>query len=221
MLAVAPFALGGLDRHAGVLQVPSRSRMEALGAGALQDVIVLEIPAGGLEVTVAFLRRIAIARAEEVVLQLRRGKRLEIHLASAINLASQDRPGCHRHQVVRLLVLDVADDERGFVEPARAPQRLHVRHEVEVAVAKLPIGELVPRHRIHFHVNGEEIVAGVRALLGDVLHEHLGVEALAHQAPVVIGEADDHRLDLSLACELGELVERQHPELLIHRVYGR
>src|SRR5438094_8506812 len=62
VLAAAPFALGGLDRHAGVLQVPSREGMEAFGAGALQAVVVAAIPAARLDVTVASLRPIAMAR---------------------------------------------------------------------------------------------------------------------------------------------------------------
>src|SRR5258706_12397841 len=70
VLAVAPFALGGLDRHAGQLEVAAHRGVEALGACALQDVIVLEVPAGGLEVAVSLQRRVAVAGAEEVVLEL-------------------------------------------------------------------------------------------------------------------------------------------------------
>jgi hypothetical protein len=69
---------------------------------------------------------------------------------------------------------------------------------VHVAVAELPVGEGVARHRLHLHVDGEEIVAGVAARACDLVHEHLGVEALAHEAAVVVGEARDHGLDLAL-----------------------
>src|SRR5205085_12425096 len=61
VLAVAPFAFRSLDGDAGPLQVPAHRAMEALGARALEDVIVLEVPAGGFEVAVTLLRRVAIA----------------------------------------------------------------------------------------------------------------------------------------------------------------
>ena len=61
----------------------------------------------------------------------------------------------------------------------------------------------------------------MRAMLGDVLDEHLGVKALAEEAPVMVGEADHHRLDLAGARELGELGEVQHAERFIHRACGR
>ena len=34
-------------------------------------------------------------------------------------------------------------------------------------------------------------------ILGDALDKHLGVVALAHQTPVVIGESDNDSVDLS------------------------
>src|SRR6185436_11271728 len=103
-----------LDGHAGELQVPARGGMEALGARALQDVIVLEVPAGGLEIAIALLRGVAIARAEEVMLELRRRKCREAELACGIDLAPQDRARRHGDELVALLVLHVAKDERAF-----------------------------------------------------------------------------------------------------------
>ena len=36
----------------------------------------------------------------------------------------------------------------------------------------------------------------MRAVLGDAVDKHLGVVALAHQTPVVIGEPDNDGVDL-------------------------
>ena len=44
----------------------------------------------------------------------------------------------------------------------------------------------------------------------DLLDEHLGVEALAQQPPVVVGEADDHGLDLVLRDQSAQLLEIEH-----------
>ena len=217
VLAVAPFALGVLHRHAGELEVAARRGVEALGARALQHVVVLEVPAGGLEVAVVLLRRLAVARLEEVVLELGAGIAGEAELLRRVDLAAQDRARRDGDVVVRLLALHVAEHEGGLVEPARDAQRRQVGHQVDVAVAELPVGELVARHRLHLHVDGEQVVAGVAAVRRDLVEEHLGVEALAHQAAVVVGEAGEHGLDLALRHHALQLLQRQHAAGFIHR----
>ena len=49
------------------------------------------------------------------------------------------------------------------------------------------------------------------ALVGDVLEEEAGVEPLAAQPAVVVGEAGDDGVDLARVDEPGEVVEGQHP----------
>jgi hypothetical protein len=49
---------------------------------------------------------------------------------------------------------------------------------------------------------------------GHLADEHLGVEALAHQAAVVIGESGDHGLDLAFLHPGAQLFQRQHAPLL-------
>jgi hypothetical protein len=217
VLALAPLALGGLHRHAGELEVAARRAVEALGARALQHVVVLEVPAGGLEVAEVLLRGLAEAGPEQVVLELGAGIAGVAELLRRIDLAAQDRARRDRHVVVRLLALHVAQHERGLLQPAGDAQRGEVDHHVHVAVAELPVGERVAGDRLHLHVDGEQVVAGVAAVLGDLLDEHLGVEALAHQAAVVVGEAGDHGLDFALRHHALQLLERQHASCVIHR----
>src|SRR3954462_12795795 len=100
-----------------------RRCVEALGARALQDVIVLEVPAGGLEVAIAALRGIAIAGAEEVMLELGRRECAVAQLVGRVHLRAQDRARRDADELMALLVLDVAQDEGAFLEPACAPQR--------------------------------------------------------------------------------------------------
>ncbi len=56
VLAGPPFPLGALDRNAGSSQVPAHGAVKELLARSLQRVIVLDIPAHGVQVRVAFLR---------------------------------------------------------------------------------------------------------------------------------------------------------------------
>src|SRR5207253_7671048 len=81
--------------------------------------------------------------------------------------------------------------------------------QVEVTVAELPAGEFVAGGRIHLHVDGEEVVAGMRPMLGDVVDEHLGVEALAQQPAVVVGKTYNDGLDLALGDEIAKRFDRK------------
>ncbi len=64
---------------------------------------------------------------------------------------------------------DVAEDERGRLEPGDPPQRREVGPDDEVAVAELPVRDLVAGHRIHVHVEREQVVARLDPVLGDAL----------------------------------------------------
>src|SRR5207302_138180 len=84
---------------------------------------------------------------------------------------------------------------------------------MKIAVAQLPIGKAIARDRSHLHVDGQQVVAGMGTVAADLLDEHLGVEALAQQPPVVVGEADDHGLDLVLRDQSAQLLEIEHSSL--------
>ena len=94
MLSQSPFAFRALDANAGCLQVASHGRREWLISGPLQDVIVLEIPAGRLKRPVVRFRCLTVAVLKEVVLQLRRGMRREAQLTSRFDLAPKQRARC-------------------------------------------------------------------------------------------------------------------------------
>ena len=63
------------------------------------------------------------------------------------------------------------------------PQRREVGYQVEVAVAEFPVGIAVAGDRLHLHVDGEQVVAGMGADRVGVIEEEPGVEALAEQRP--------------------------------------
>ena len=95
-----------------------------------------------------------------------------------------------------LVVLEVADDHGGLLEPGHQAQGREVRDHVEVAVAELPIGEFVAGDGLHLHVDGEQVIAAVGAVPGGALEEEVGIEALAHEAAVEIGEDHQHGVDI-------------------------
>ena len=152
--------------------------------------------------------------AEEIELELaahhrrvaERGRALELRLE---NLA---RRGLHRRPVVPL---HVAEHERRRLEPRDAAKRRHVGPNVEVAVALLPARERVAGHRIHLHLEREQVVAALHPVPGvHLLEEELGVQALAHQPSLHVGEGDDDRVDRAGLDLCAQLVVAQHSAIL-------
>ena len=109
--------------------------------------------------------------------------------------------------LVRLV--DIAQNERRLLEPAGNDERAQIRDKVEIAVTLLPVRKTVARDRLHLHVGRQEVVASVGSLRGRFLDEHFSIASFAEQAPVMIGEAHDDRLDHAAAHEIAEFVERQ------------
>ena len=98
-----------------------------------------------------------------------------------------------RH-VVMVVVEHVAEHQRGAFEPGHAPQRREVGLHDEVAIALVPARRRVARHRLHVDVVGEQVVAAVRLLMRAV-EEELGLEALADQPALHVGNAATHGVD--------------------------
>ena len=211
VLADAPLALRALDGHARPAQVAAHRRGDVLGAGALQQVVVLEVPAGGVEVGVAAGRRVAVRRAVEVVLELGGGHRREPLPGRGVDLAPQHRPGGDGDRGVVADAGDVAQHQRRAVEPVGGAQGGEVGNQVHVAVAELPVGEVVAGDRLHLHVGGEQVVAPVRAVGRHLVEEHAGVVALAHEPAVVVGEPDDDGVDGVGRHRVAQGVEGEHP----------
>ena len=94
-------------------------------------------------------------------------------------------------------MVHVAMDEGGAVLPTELAERGKVRDEMEVPVAKLPVGKLVAGHGVHFHVRGQKVIAGVRAFACNGFEKEIRVEAFAHHPAVVVGECGNDRVDAS------------------------
>jgi hypothetical protein len=103
---------------------------------------------------------------------------------------------------------DVGDAQRGRLLPRHQAQRVEVRAHHEVAVAAGPRGHREAIDRRHVDVDGEQVVAALGAVLGDLLEEVARGQALAHQAPLHVGDREQDRVDRPLRDLLPQLLER-------------
>src|SRR5262245_46370001 len=107
------------------------------------------------------------------------------------------------------MVEHIAQHERGSRQPRNTPQRGEIRLQDEIAIAFFPIGHCIARHRLHIDVVGEQIVAAMRLLMR-ASEEILGLEALADESSLHVGEAGDDRVDLAGAHGLLQFFQGQH-----------
>ena len=82
-------------------------------------------------------------------------------------------------------------------------QRVEVGDHRHVAVAALPRRDRVAVDGVHLDVDGEQVVAALGAVLGELLDEEPGRRALADEAALHVGERDDDGVDLSPSTSAG------------------
>jgi hypothetical protein len=106
---------------------------------------------------------------------------------------------------------DVAKHERRPLEPRNPPQGRQVRLDPEVPVALLPARNRVAGDRVHLHVEREQIVAALDAVVGDALvDEEPPVHALAHQPSLHVGERHDDGVDRTAVDVTLQFVKGEH-----------
>ena len=81
---------------------------------------------------------------------------------------------------------------------------------MKVAVAFLPIGILVAFHNLHFHVDGQQVVARVHAVGRNAFHKKLGWYALAHEAPIKVRKHNQNRRNFATGSLLPQFSKREH-----------
>ena len=178
----------------GLHPVPDLAQ-ERLVVGRGEDVVVEDVRHRRRQAGVLLLVRLLEGLAEEIELELAAHHRREAERGRALELRLQHlaRRRLHRRPVVPL---HVAEHERRRLEPRDAAERRQVGPDVEVAVALLPARERVARHRVHLHLEREQVVAPLHPVPRvHLLEEELGVEALPHQPALHVGEGDDDGVD--------------------------
>ena len=169
--------------------------------------VVEDVRDGRRQVAVVLLVRLLVGLLQQIELELRPDLHVEAERLRALDLRAQHlaRRRPHRRAVAPR---HVAQNERRPLEPRDPPQRRQVGDELEVAVPALPRGELVAGHRIHLHLERQQVVAALRAVpVVDLLEEEVAVQALAEQPSLHVGERHDHRVDRRVGAKL---FKRQH-----------
>jgi len=169
VLSWPPLPLAGLNRDAAPGQMAARRRVQHLFSRALQDVIILDVRAEGLQILVMLAAGLAVRLVEDVVFQLCAGLDGIAHLCGRGDLAFEKVARGNGDRGVRTFVVYIAKHERGSVEPGGGAQRAHIGDAVEIAVTHFPVGVGVARHRLHLHVRREQVVAGVHAAPGHAI----------------------------------------------------
>jgi hypothetical protein len=200
-------ALGDLHRDAGGVHVVADRADHALFLGGLQDVVVLDVPAGVLQVPVVLFPGLVVGLVEQVELELRAGLGGPAPLRQAGQLLLQDAARGMGQQPA-VVVADVAQHQGRALQPGGAAQARRVGLDGEVAVALVPGRRLVTRHRLHLHVHGQEVVAGV-GLLDHAVQEEMAGHPLAQEAALHVGKAHHHGVYLTRVDQFPERREIQ------------
>ena len=151
-----------------------------------------------LQVRVALRRRLLVRVAEQEELELRAALHPVTGGRGSLDLTLEDSSRRHFDRCRGLFVDEVAQHDRGLLEPGDRTQRREVGDGLHVAVALLPVGEPVTGHRSHLHVHREQVVARLDALaVDDVVEEVVPGHAFAHQATLEIGKGHEHGVDVA------------------------
>ena len=84
----------------------------------------------------------------------------------------------------------------------------------DVAIAPLPIGELVARKRREINVRTEEIVTSLGSMFGNRRLKEGASDSLANGATVEVGKADNDRVNRPVVNDSVERVQVGHVPLL-------
>ena len=152
-----------------------------------------------MQVAVALGVGLVVGVLEQVELDLAGHHRQEAERRGGLLLAPQHRARRDLDQLAGVDVEQVAHDHRRLVDPRNPAHRVPVGAGQHVAVALLVAGEPVAGHRVVVHVAGDQVVAVLRAGVGDRLEEEPSRRALAREPALQIGEDHQHRVDLTAA----------------------
>ena len=102
--------------------------------------------------------------------------------------------------------------------PRRARDRAGPPRRAQHRRAPLPACDRVARHRIHLHLEREQVIAALDAVAGvELVEEELAVQALTHQPPLHVREGNDDRVDGAALDVRPQLVDAQHEAILCSR----
>ena len=213
LLSRPRLALRVLDRDARRVHAVANRADERLVVAGREDVVVEDVRHRRGQAAEVLVARLLECLLEQVELELGAELGLEPRCLGAIDLRLQHLPrrGRDRRAVVPP---DVAEDERRPLEPGDPPHRREVGLHDEVAVPALPARDRVAGHRVHLHLEREQVVAALGPVLPDPVEEEIAVKALPQQPSLHVGEGHDDGVERLVGAQV---VQRQHRASLCRR----
>lgn len=196
VLAPTGFALRELDGNSGRFEPPSDRTDDGLVSGGLEHVVVLDPVTRRTQTPVPGSMGIGVRGVEEEELDLASHHRTEPHRQCRIDLGTKDRTRGLTNRVTGLDIGEIANDESRLVDPRHHPCSRPVGERHHVPVPLVVACEAVTGHRIVRDVTCDEVVAVLRAVLGDVLEEEPSGRALSDEASEEIRKCHDDGVDV-------------------------
>jgi len=107
--------------------------------------------------------------------------------------------------------MEIAKNQRGLRHPRGVANGGEVRARQHVAVAEVVRGEPVAGHRDVVEVGGDEVVAILGAVFGDLFEKEPSGGALADEPTLQVGKRHHHRVDVAALDGAGQIVSRRLP----------
>ncbi len=210
VLAQVALALGRLDVHARAGHAQPDAAHQRLHPAGAEDGVVHVVQVHRGEVAVGHGLRVLVGVAVHAELQLGAGERGPATGRQPVGLRLEDLPGRGDHRGA-VGPGQVGQEQRARLVPRQVAQRAEVGHEDEVPVPALPGRHLIPVHRVHVDVHGEQVVAPLRVVADHIVEEELRRYPLALQAPLHVGEREHDRVDRARAHRPPQPVQGEHP----------
>ena len=210
VLAEVALTLRALHPHPGVVHVVADVAQQRLDPARAQDRVVDVVLVRRRHLAIAGAPRVLVRGVEDDELQLGARQRGEPGIRGLGELLLQDAARRLHHRLV-VEPHQVALDHRRRRLMRQQPDRVEVEGELHVAVALLPRRHRVPVDRVHVDVDAEQVVAALRAVIDHHVDEVLGVQPLALQPALHVGERDDHGVDRAVVDQRRQLVDGQKP----------
>ncbi len=209
LLPPVAFAFDGFEAQTGAEHSLPDVAQQRLHPRRRRDRVVDVVVAGRGQPAVAAGPRLAIGLVEHDEFELGGDIGGQAAFGQPVELAAQDRPRRHGDGTA-VGPAHVGDHQRRTGQPWDAPQGGQVGPGHGVAVAGVPARHRITAHGVHVDVDGEQIAAALGAVGGHVVDEQPGVDPLADQPALHVGERHDDGVHLAGADQSFERGQRQH-----------
>ena len=201
MLAEVALALGRLDHEPGAVHVVADGAQQRLDPAGAEQRVVDVVLVRRSQVAVAGVPRLLVGVVEDDELQLGAGQRDQPRRRRPARPAPAGSAAgdCDDRRVPSSSQPQVAVHHRRARQPRHRAQRVQVEARTRCRRSRAPRSDRVAVDGVHVDVDGEQVVAALGAVLQHGVQEELGVDPLALQPALHVGERDDDGVDVTVA----------------------